>query len=240
MRIFRKLVYIPPLIVFLAVTLCLINIPHIAKASEFEGYSYSPEELTKLEEVKRIDEIQHAQLLEKVKEFDAQQMKNQSHLRMALSNNSSALGTFGDILINPNSSSSTTSSFIGHAAIVSMKNEITIESFPRDRSPIHRDGVQRYDNRWRNYHGVLLYQPKNAGTVEYKRAAGFAEKQIGKPYNWKFFEKNRKDAYYCSQLVWQAWLSAGIDIEKGSIPNGVIAPMDIATSGNVQLIEHIK
>lgn len=75
MRIFRKLVFIPPLIVFLAVTLCLINIPHIAKASEFEGYPYSPEELTKLEEAKRIDEIQHAQVLGKVKEFDVQQMK---------------------------------------------------------------------------------------------------------------------------------------------------------------------
>lgn len=50
----------------------------------------------------------------------------------------------------------------------------------------------------------------------------------------------RTDAYYCSQLVWQAWLSAGIDVEKGSLPNGVIAPMDIANSDNVTLIEHIK
>lgn len=156
-----------------------------------------------------------------------------------LSGNSSALGTFGDILINPGTSSAS-SSFIGHAAIVSMNNDTTIESFPQFRSPINEDGVRRYANRWRTYHGAYLYQPKNAGSAEYRRAAIFAEKQIGKPYNWDFFKKKRTDAYYCSQLVWQAWLSAGIDVEKGSLPNGVIAPMDIANSDNVTLIEHIK
>lgn len=155
MRIFRKRAYIPPLFMLLAATLCLLGTPHWANASEPETHTFSPEEIAKLEEVKRIDEIQQAQVREKVKQFDQQNMNKRSPMRI-LSGNSSALGTFGDILINPGTSSAS-SSFIGHAAIVSMNNDTTIESFPQFSSPIHEDGVRRYANRWRTYHGAYLY-----------------------------------------------------------------------------------
>lgn len=53
MRIFRKRAYIPPLFMLLAATLCLLGTPHWANASEPETHTFSPEEIAKLEEVKR-------------------------------------------------------------------------------------------------------------------------------------------------------------------------------------------
>lgn len=36
-------------------------------------------------------------------------------------------------------------------------------------------------------------------------AAMWTGPQIGKPYNWNFFNKWRRDAFYCSQLCWAAY-----------------------------------
>lgn len=43
-----------------------------------------------------------------------------------------------------------------------------------------------------------------------------------------------------SQLVWLAWLDSEIDIEKGSFPNGVVSPADLANSSNTYLVERIR
>ena len=59
--------------------------------------------------------------------------------------------------------------------------------------------------------------------TDYSSAASYAYQQIGKPYNYDFFDYTRTDKFYCSQLVWKAWKNRGWDLNDGS----VIFPSDI-------------
>ena len=90
------------------------------------------------------------------------------------------------------------------------------ESYAKNWSPIDKDGVQYYDNTWNTKSGALLVRPNGASSSQYSTAAAFAAKQVGKPYNWVFTNKTTTEKFYCSQLVWQAWLDAGINCETGS------------------------
>lgn len=80
-------------------------------------------------------------------------------------------------------------------------------------------------------------RPTGQSAAKYKAAAAWAEKQVPKPYNWNFLNKNTEDKFYCSQLVWKAWQKQGIDIEKGSFPNAAITPADIVNSSNTYLVK---
>ncbi len=42
-----------------------------------------------------------------------------------------------------------------------------------------------------------------------------AQAAAGKPYNLDFFNANREDAFYCSQLAYLAYLKNGIDLNTG-------------------------
>jgi cell wall-associated NlpC family hydrolase len=45
-----------------------------------------------------------------------------------------------------------------------------------------------------------------------QRVAQFCTKQLGKPYNFNLLDKEVDSAFYCSQLVYQAYLEQGIDL----------------------------
>lgn len=131
------------------------------------------------------------------------------------------------------------SGFAVHAAIVSSNSAKTIESYAKGWSPIDKDGVQYYDNTWNTKSGAFLVRPKGATSTQYSIAASFAARQVGKPYNWAFTNKTTTDKFYCSQLVWQAWLDAGINCETGSIPNAIIAPADLVNSSNTYIVKQV-
>lgn len=152
---------------------------------------------------------------------------------------SSALGSYGDILVSLIIDSGS-AGFAGHAAIVSSNSSKSIESYAKSYSPINKDGVQYYDNTWNTKSGALLVRPYGATTSQFSTAAAFAAKQVGKPYNWTFTNKTTTQKFYCSQLVWQAWLDAGIDCETGSIPNAVIAPADLVNSSNTYIVKKVQ
>jgi cell wall-associated NlpC family hydrolase len=63
--------------------------------------------------------------------------------------------------------------------------------------------------------------------------AEFCLAQVGKPYNLNFLDPDRKDAIYCSQLVYQAYLPFGINLNRGlfmeQLPgtNQIIYPQEI-------------
>lgn len=47
-----------------------------------------------------------------------------------------------------------------------------------------------------------------------------------KPYNLNFFNPQRDSAFYCSQLVYKAYLAQGIDLNTNQgVPAGVLAPI---------------
>lgn len=151
---------------------------------------------------------------------------------------SSALGSYGDILVSLVIDSGS-SGFAGHAAIVSSNSSKSIESYAKSWSPIDKDGVQYYDNTWNTKSGALLVRPNGATASQFSTAASFAARQIGKPYNWVFTDKTTTEKFYCSQLVWQAWLDAGINCETGSVPNAIIAPADLVNSSNTYIVKQV-
>jgi uncharacterized protein YycO len=54
-------------------------------------------------------------------------------------------------------------------------------------------------------------------------ASEYALNQIGKPYNWNLTDKERTDKFYCSQLVWRAYQTAGIDLDSNKSALSVAA-----------------
>lgn len=204
------------------------NLPH-----------YTPEQLELLEREKIIDDIQVQKVLEDVRQFQIQQKERSSNNKpQGLIPDVNPLGHCGYIIISLALNFGSVR-LAGHAAIVSQDRWQTIESYAKDWSPIKKDGVQKYPNKWGLVSGSLLYRPVKANNSQFNTAANYAQKQIGKPYNWAFWEKKATDAFYCSQLVWMSWLEAGVDVEAGSIPNAVVSPADIANSTNTVLIKAI-
>jgi hypothetical protein len=75
--------------------------------------------------------------------------------------------------------------------------------------------------------------------------AAFCLAQVGKPYNLNFLDPNREDAYYCSQLVYKAYLTQGIDLNTGlsieSLPgaNHIIYPQELwSGSAHKEIARH--
>jgi uncharacterized protein YycO len=151
----------------------------------------------------------------------------------------SSLGTYGDILVSLIINSGSVG-FAGHADIVSSNSLKTIESYAKSWSTINKDGVQYYDNAWNNESGALLVRPIGATILQYNSAASYAANQVGKAYNWIFTDKYTTDKFYCSQLVWRAWLNQGINCETGSIPNAIIAPADLVNSSNTYIVKQVQ
>ncbi|MBL8063590.1 MAG: hypothetical protein JNK32_11250 [Anaerolineales bacterium] len=63
--------------------------------------------------------------------------------------------------------------------------------------------------------------------------AKYALAQVGKPYNLNFFNSESEDAFYCSQLIYKAYQTIGIDMNTGlameQLPgtNQIIYPQEI-------------
>jgi len=66
-----------------------------------------------------------------------------------------------------------------------------------------------------------------------QEVAAFCLAQVGKPYNINFLDSHREDAFYCSQLVYCAYLHSGLNLNTGlaieTLPetSGIIYPQEI-------------
>jgi hypothetical protein len=69
----------------------------------------------------------------------------------------------------------------------------------------------------------------------------YANAQIGKPYNWNFFNPGDTTKFYCSSLVWQGYRSVGYNLLAPYIVNnGVIMPSDLVNSRTTYLFNSSK
>jgi hypothetical protein len=65
------------------------------------------------------------------------------------------------------------------------------------------------------------------------KVAQYCLSQLGKPYNLNFLNSETEDAFYCSQLVYKAYLEVDIDLNTGlameQLPgtNEIIYPQEI-------------
>ncbi len=96
------------------------------------------------------------------------------------------------------------------------------------------DFLKRYDT-------VAVLRVKTTNYVR-QAAVEFALQQLGKPYDWKWWTKHvYGDSYYCSELVWAAYMAAGgpdIDANPGwswKYLDGV-APQEIYDDSNTYVI----
>lgn len=171
------------------------------------------------------------QMLEKGRKY----LEKDSIFPLLMQRTSGNIGTPGDILISFKGSSGLR--FAGHAAIVGFSSDVTIESFQQNFSPINKDGVQYYTNYWNDEKGGLWLRPKKNGWNIGIGAVNYANSQVGKPYNLNFLDKYRTDRFYCSQLVWHAWMSQGVDCDSND--GDAVLPSDIANSDELYLVKVI-
>ncbi|WOO87510.1 YiiX/YebB-like N1pC/P60 family cysteine hydrolase [Mollicutes bacterium LVI A0039] len=143
----------------------------------------------------------------------------------------------GDFLVNHSSPSNNSKSFIGHAAIIETKGSspgttYTMEAYGRGFQPYGGFGVKRF-----NYNRVWHQDYKSKQSFNYvpskyhpnvsaanKNAAKYAREQDGMPYNYNFFNTKTTDKFYCSQLVYRAWLEQGVNLNQGG---GIVTPADL-------------
>ncbi|EJP6473743.1 hydrolase [Clostridium botulinum] len=153
--------------------------------------------------------------------FNAQENNNKTQEEY-LRDYEDFLGGYGDILITPMGKYD---SFTGHAGIVCVDNQYTIEAYPMGKQ---EEGVQRRVNNWKDrYNKVILAGVKGANESDYRNAVNYAEEKIGLGYNYNILNKWTTSRFYCSQIVWRAWMEQGFDLDKdgGSavLPNDLIS-----------------
>ncbi|MBE5062748.1 hypothetical protein INF30_05680 [Lachnospiraceae bacterium DSM 108991] len=116
----------------------------------------------------------------------------------------------------------------GHAAIVYSSNRV-VESL--------ENGVVTGANNWNTSkstcYGVTV---KGTTTSEDAAAADWCYNQLNKPYNWIWMDKERRDAFYCSHLVYAAFIDKyGINIDTDAFFSA-IHPSEIVDSSNTTII----
>ncbi|GEP64318.1 hydrolase [Clostridium beijerinckii] len=128
-----------------------------------------------------------------------------------------SVGSAGDILVTP-ATVFGNGPITGHAGMVDLNPDLTIESMTSG-------GVRRYTNDWKTrYTKALCATVKNADP---EQAVDYASSKIGSSYNYNFLNKWKTDTFYCSQLVWRAYIEQGIDLDKDG--GNAVLPTDLVS-----------
>jgi hypothetical protein len=132
----------------------------------------------------------------------------------------------------------------GHSAIVEGKFYSTTQNqyYIRVIEAVYPGNVSRgvLDCERLNDRDGSLYRVTGATAEDIDNAVAFAISQLGK-YYWLDFAKNTsadESNWYCSELVWAAYMNQGIDIEVTGILDKKpgIWPMDIVNSDETYLL----
>lgn len=129
-----------------------------------------------------------------------------------------------------------------HAGIVApQKSWVTAESSPKTGVKLQynfegRGTVGKY-NVWQT--GV-----KSTTVSQDWHAGHWAGRQVGKPYNYNFYKTNNRNSFYCSQLVWAAYMDVAkvnLNTSAYDIPGArAIHPSELLYNNKVQLIYRAK
>lgn len=107
----------------------------------------------------------------------------------------------------------------GHAAIVYSASKV-VESVA--------DGVVLGSNNWNTqYDNCAAAVVVGTTTSQDASVGNWCYSQIGKPYSWNYYNVNRRDAFYCAQLVWAGYKDVcGIDLNT-SEAGTAIHPLEL-------------
>ena len=122
----------------------------------------------------------------------------------------------------------------GHAAIVAKNQDgkkVVVEA-PGEGEQIRTVPI----DQWLKAHKYwTAYVVKEASNHHYEQAAQYALQQVGKEYNLSGLVsggKDDEDEFYCSQLVWRAWMEQGFDIDGYSLRDTVY-PMELVLDSDL-------
>lgn len=116
----------------------------------------------------------------------------------------------------------------GHAAIIWTSTTV-VESLS--------NGVTTGPNDWNTSkntcYGITV---SGTTTAQDNAASNWCYKQIGKPYNYNYLDKNTRTKFYCSQLIYAAYLdNYNINIDTSAFVTAV-HPMELVNSSNTYTI----
>lgn len=116
----------------------------------------------------------------------------------------------------------------GHAAIIWTSTTV-VESLS--------NGVTTGPNDWNTSkntcYGITV---SGTTTAQDNAASNWCYKQIGKPYNYNYLDKNTRAKFYCSQLIYAAYLdNYNINIDTSAFVTAV-HPMELVNSSNTYTI----
>ncbi|ALS36258.1 uncharacterized protein YycO [Enterococcus rotai] len=124
----------------------------------------------------------------------------------------------------------------GHAGIMGASRwYTTVEANPND-------GVQFKSGDWPSRFGGQVWQVgvKSTSVAQDKKAALWAEKQVGKKYNNNFLNRGTRSTFYCSQLVWAAYKdTANVDLDTWRYASAV-HPFELHQTDKTTLIYRKK
>ncbi|URZ02747.1 YiiX/YebB-like N1pC/P60 family cysteine hydrolase [Clostridium felsineum] len=117
----------------------------------------------------------------------------------------------------------------GHAGIV-WTPSTTVEA--------QLSGVGRYPNTWQSrYKTVKGITVKDTTADQDKEVSDWCNNQVGKPYNYNFFNINTRSSFYCSQLVWAAYKDLyGMDIDPKKTVPSMIIPVDLPKQADIETV----
>lgn len=207
----------------IAIMMCVAG---VVSANATESTS-SAEEVFPAEQVKELQEKAESQPVYAGKDENGNLLI--SRTRMA--SETEVTGTYptekGTILV-------TYDGIAGHAAIVYDQTHV-VESIS--------SGVILGNNDWYNTRTTCTGVVVNDTTSEQDRmAADWCYKQIGKPYNYNFFNTSTRDKFYCSQLVWAAFYeNYGIDLNTDAFNSSLLGgnpihPAELVSSEKTSIV----
>ena len=120
----------------------------------------------------------------------------------------------------------------GHAAIVYSKKKV-IESL--------HDGVQKGNNNWYSKHKTC-YGVTTHGTTSAMDAyvADWCNLQVGKDYNYNYFNVSTRKKFYCSQLVWAGYLDKELIDLNTNWFGGAVHPMELVWTSKTYTVYEQK
>ncbi|MGG1574572.1 YiiX/YebB-like N1pC/P60 family cysteine hydrolase [Fictibacillus sp. NRS-1165] len=139
----------------------------------------------------------------------------------------------GIFYVTTDTASSGSSAWAGGHAGISYNSYYAIESFGNKGSALN--GVNLWDNNWNSrYIHFKALSTHNTTVAQDASTADKAYTYAGlKPYNYNFFNINQDNSFYCSQLVWYAYMKKlNIDLNDG----GAVWPVDLTQTSKAYTV----
>lgn len=116
----------------------------------------------------------------------------------------------------------------GHAAMV-LNKSLVVESLS--------SGVVIRSNNWKSTKKTVYGVTVKATTcAQDTKAAQWCTNQIGKPYNWNYFDTTTRKKFYCSHLIWAAYLDLYQINMNTNIFGKAVHPMELVYSSKTSTI----